>query len=203
MKPPRSGDLTPTMAVLGLVVQEPDTAAGVALRLEEQFSDARFVGNAAHNSLPSLARDGLVRLVRQGKTQSLDLYEGTPEGEAVLQAWIRESDAAPPGWRDALRGKLAFATRDSLVAVLREIRQKERDCIREFSVAHHRCSPAKAERERRAGEPLDVEAEMADLLDADELTLRGQRVQRLQGLRVHIEGLLSGLEASGGQVRDG
>lgn len=202
MRLPRSGDLTPTMAVLGLVIQEPDTAAGVALRLEAQFSGARFSGNAAHNSLPNLARDGCVRLVKMGERSSLDLYEGTPAGEAVLQTWVCESDAAPPGWRDALRGKLAFAKRENLVAVLREIRQKEEDCIREFAIAHRQLT-MKDKRERGAGEPLDLEAEMMDVLEADELTLRGQRVHRLQRLRAHVEGLLKELGMPAGSAGDG
>jgi DNA-binding PadR family transcriptional regulator len=197
MKPPRSGDLTPNMAVLGLVVQAADTAAGLALRIEQEFPDAQFSGNASHNNLPSLAKEGYVLLVKRGERPSLDLYKGTPKGETAVQTWIRESDAAPPGWRDALRGKLAFAEQETLLDVLREIREQEELCAREYAITHRRIS-SRRDQERRTGEPLDFRKRLADILDADDASLWGLRGTRLRLLREDVEGLVEEVRASRG-----
>lgn len=202
MKPTRSGDLPANMAVLGLVVQKPDTAAGVALRLEMEFPNARFADNAAHNNLPVLAKEGYVLLVKEGKRRSLDLYEGTPKGEAFVQTWICESDAAPPGWRDALRGKLAFAEQETLLEVLNEIAEQEKICVREYSAMHKRVSARRAQ-ERRAGNQPTLRKGLADVLDSDEAALWGLRGKRLRLLRGDVEGLVEDLRAAREGVGDG
>lgn len=46
-----SGDLTPRMMVLGLVIQREDTVAGVARRLADQFASARFPRSSEHKNL--------------------------------------------------------------------------------------------------------------------------------------------------------
>lgn len=194
MKPRRAGDLMPNMAVLGLVVQRPDTAAGLALRMEQEFPDAQFASNAPHNNLPFLAKEGYVLLVKRGERPSLDLYRGTPKGATAVQTWICESDAAPPGWRDALRGKLAFAEQESLLEVLQEIREQEDHCAREYATTHRRVS-SRREQERHAGEPLDFRKELTDILDADEASLLGLRVTRLRLLREDVEGLVEEIRA--------
>lgn len=178
------------MAVLGLVVEAADTAAGIAFRLQEQFPLAQFPDNAAHNNLPSLAKQGLVELVEKGKRSSLDCYRATGEGRTLLQTWVRESDAAPLAWRDALRGKLAFAERESLIAVLEEISEKEALCTREYGVAHRRVVKKRDWTRRIAGERPDWRAGLRDLLEADEATLWALQARRLQRLRENIEELL-------------
>src|SRR5450759_3173227 len=59
MPPTRTGELSASMAILCLVVQQPDTVASVGLRLTETFPHARWSRNAAHGNLPSLAKQGL------------------------------------------------------------------------------------------------------------------------------------------------
>jgi DNA-binding PadR family transcriptional regulator len=197
------GDLPPVMAVLGLPVQRPDTAAGIAFRIEEQFPRAQFADNAAHNNLPRLAEQGLAELVAKGERPSLDRYHATSEGRALLRDWVLQYDSAPVAWRDALRGKLAFAEdRDSLVAVLREIREQEELCAREYGVAHRRVLKKRDWARRHSG--MEWQARLIDILEADEARLWGLQGQRLVRLREGLEEVLMELEAGGaGRALDG
>ena len=68
------------MAILGLVVQKTDTVNGLGVRLIERFPDAQWSRSVAHNSLPSLEKQGLVRMVDRGAERALDRYEATDEG---------------------------------------------------------------------------------------------------------------------------
>jgi hypothetical protein len=49
MPPTRTGELSASMAVLCLVVEQTDTVAGVGVRLARKFPDAWWSRNAAHN----------------------------------------------------------------------------------------------------------------------------------------------------------
>lgn len=68
------------MAILGLLIQQSDTASGVTLRIEKEFRRMRWSKSIAHNTLPSLARQGFVSLAEKGAKASLDRYEVTREG---------------------------------------------------------------------------------------------------------------------------
>ena len=98
-------NITPQIAVLSLVVQEPDTVAGVSRRLKEQFPAARFPESSAHNNMRSLAATGHIRLVEEG-TEPPFSYEATVAGDELSRKWIWRS--TPPMMRDPLQGKLAF-----------------------------------------------------------------------------------------------
>ena len=109
-----SGDLTPRMMVLGLVIQQQDTVAGVGRRLADQFASARFSRSSAHKNLPSLAEKGYVRLVARAPEgeASLDRYEATPKGVELLRSWLRGA-GLPPAIRDALQCKMELVEREA------------------------------------------------------------------------------------------
>jgi hypothetical protein len=175
------------MAILGLVIQEADTAAGVGARLVERFPRARWSRSVAHNDLPSLARQGLVRVVQRGARPSLDRYEATPAGVEQFRGWLRASSMAPPMLRDALSAKLAFSQREDLPRLLEAIREEERICIAEFEAAQMRLGAARRLGQLGPANGSDWAGRVQNAVMTDEAMMWGQRAKRLQCLRQELE----------------
>jgi DNA-binding PadR family transcriptional regulator len=116
----RTGDPAPNMLTLGLVIQQADTIADVGRRLAEQFPSARFSKGTAHTNLPSLAKQGYVRLVEPGPPgePTLDRYEATPAGMQYFLQWLRRS-SLPVMVRDILQCKLEFLRPEDLAGFIR------------------------------------------------------------------------------------
>lgn len=191
-----SGDLTPRMMVLGLVIQQTDTVAGVGRRLADQFASARFPRSSAHNNIPSLAEKGYLRLVSRGPEgeASLDRYEATPEGVALLRSWLRRS-GLPPAIRDALQCKMEFLERDDLEALLEVVREEEQAYAQASDIAHLRV--LREQRSRRAREaPPDWQSRLRGIQSKDEATLWSLMSQRLERLRGELEALLAEIPAA-------
>ena len=104
--PSRKGDLTASMAILGLVVREPDTLAGIRRRLTERFPHSAWSSSVAYADLESLAKQGLVRLTEAGEKRGEDGYEATPEGATRFREWLREASEAAPALHDPTRARL-------------------------------------------------------------------------------------------------
>ncbi len=196
MPPSRTGDLSASMAVLGLVVEQPDTVASVGVRLGERFPRAHFSRNAAHNNLPSLVRQGFVRVVAEGPEPSLDRYEATSEGIVHFQKWVRGSAAVPPALRDALQGKLEFSTRDDLLGLLETVCEEEDACAREYAVAHRHANVARRFRHRLPRRQMDLSERLRGIQIVDEANLWSLMTQRLRRLREELEELLEEIEAA-------
>ena len=173
--------LTPRLLALGLVDQQPDTPAGVASRLDELFADARYARTSVYENLPSLERDGLVRVVGDARDagttvsmgtvrdgvlaveeldgeESTAVYGVTPAGADYIRAWVCGPLSVPPGVRDVLRGKVQFLRPEELPAVLRTISMEERAFSVASNLAHARLHEERLERrehtkQRRAGGP--------------------------------------------------
>jgi hypothetical protein len=199
MPPSRSGDLSASMAILGLVIQAPDTAAGVGARLVERLPRARWSRSVAHNDLPSLARQGLVRMVEAGSKPSLDRYEATQQGVDQFRDWLRASSLAPPMLRDALAAKLAFSEETDLPGLLEAIRDEERICAAEFEAAHMRLGAARRLGRLGPADGSDWEGRVRSALMTDEAMMWGQRAKRLQCLRQELEASDDELEPAGGR----
>src|SRR5579871_1764714 len=75
-------------AVLGLVIEHPDSAARLCQRLQERFRSARFTRSTAHNALTRLTHQGLVRpvLAESGGELAAERFEATARGRAYFQA---------------------------------------------------------------------------------------------------------------------
>ncbi len=176
------------MAILGLVIQEPDSIAGVGRRLVDRFPEARFARNAAHNNLPSLRRQGLVRLVDAGAQRGLDRYEVTPEGTAHFRAWMRATQATLPVLRDALRVTLEeVASEAELARSIAAIGEQERACVAEYEAAVRRLRAAERAERLRAKSSQDWRAAVQHALMSDEVTYWGFRAARLKRLREGLQ----------------
>ena len=194
-----SGDLTPRMMVLGLVVQQPDSVAGVARRLADQFASARFPKTSAHNNLPSLAAKGYVRLMAPGDKASLDRYEATAKGVELLREWLHRTEL-PPAIRDALQCKLEFLEREDLAALIQLVGDEEQAYTAAFDIAHTRVRREQRARLARGG-PRDWRVRLRGVQNKDEAMLWSLMAKRLEHLREDLEELLG--EISPGEADRG
>jgi DNA-binding PadR family transcriptional regulator len=194
MAPPRKGDLTASMAILGLVVQKTDTVNSLGARLVERFPHAQWSRSVAHNSLPSLEKQGLVRLVEHGAERALDRYEATDAGVEEFRDWLRASSAAPLALRDAVHAKLELAEEEDVPDLIAAIREEEEACAREFAAASSRLNvewQLKRLGPALGGGPAqnatDLRGRVRRALMTDEAMLWGMRARRLRRLRRELE----------------
>jgi DNA-binding PadR family transcriptional regulator len=183
--------------VLGLVIQQEDTVAGVARRLNDQFATARFPRTAAYKNLPILAQNGHVRLIAKGPPNepTLDRYGATPAGVEVLRDWLRSTEL-PPGIRDVLQCKLEFITADDLVAFIQIVREEEEAYTAAYDIAHS--AVVREQRSRRAkGRPQDWRTRLRGIQTKDTANLSGLMSKRLEHLREELEELHEEISAGG------
>jgi DNA-binding PadR family transcriptional regulator len=190
------------MMVLGLVIQQQDTAAGVGRRLADQFASARFPRSSAHNNLPSLARQGLLRVVEQGSKRSLDRYEATPQGTARFREWLRESSPEPPALRDPLHAKLELCEEEDLLGLIEVIGEEEKACQQVYAAAHGRLI-ARRHFEGTRTRDTAWAARLQGTLITDEAMMWGMRTKRLQRLREELEDIRDELQRTRGGAGDG
>ncbi|HEY2202386.1 MAG TPA: hypothetical protein VGH56_10875 [Solirubrobacteraceae bacterium] len=190
MPSPRTGDLSASKAVLGLLVEQPDTVAGVGVRLAQRFPHARWSRSAVYTNLPSLVKQQHVRLVKEGHKPALNRYEATATGVAHFRGWLRESATVPPVLRDALQGKLEFSQREDLLALIETVRQEEEACGQKYAAAHRRFRKARELSHRPTEQATDWEEMVRRVQVADEAKVWGLQVRRLQDLLEELEGLL-------------
>jgi DNA-binding PadR family transcriptional regulator len=144
----RKEEFSAGMAILGLVIQRPDTINGVKVRLAERFPTTRWSPSAPYGAMGSLAEHDYVRVAVGGAARSLDLYEATPKGIDWFRKWFDDPVEEPPALRDALRGKLEYvADEKDLQVVIEAIREQEEAC---FEMSH--AANARLDRARRRGE---------------------------------------------------
>jgi DNA-binding PadR family transcriptional regulator len=205
MAPPRKGDLTASMAILGLVVQKTDTVNSLGARLVERFPHAQWSRSVAHNSLPNLEKQGLVRMIERGAERALDRYEATDEGIDEFRDWLRTSSAAPLALRDAVHAKLELADEEDVPDLLLAIREEEEACAREFAAASSRLNVEWQLRRlgppSGAGQPssgTDLGGRVRRALMTDEAMLWGMRARRLRRLRRELEDSVDDVEEPGG-----
>lgn len=182
------------MAILGLVVQKTDTVNSLGARLVERFPHAQWSRSVAHNSLPSLEKQGLVRLIEHGAERALDRYEATDAGVEEFRDWLRASSAAPLALRDAVHAKLELAEEEDVPDLIAAIREEEEACAREFAAASSRLNvewQLKRLGPALGGGPAqsatDLRGRVRRALMTDEAMLWGMRARRLRRLRRELE----------------
>ncbi|HXA55196.1 MAG TPA: hypothetical protein VNV37_10040 [Solirubrobacteraceae bacterium] len=187
----RTVGLSAGEAVLGLVIERPDTASRLGRRLMERFHSARFTRSTGHNALGRLERAGLVRAVG-GHTPGVEpRYEATARGVEHFQAWLRACSAAAPALREELQAKIAFCAPDDLPRLIDAICAEERACARMFAAAHGRLGAAELLGSQRAG-GAERWSELAErVVLRDEAAMWGMRFKRLERLRARLEEMQS------------
>jgi hypothetical protein len=199
MQRKRTVGLSAGEAVLGLLIEQPDSASRLGQRLVERFRSAQFTRSTAHNALARLVRQGLVRAGPQAshlpdRPQGLHLaedphYEPTPLGVQHFRVWLRSCSAVAPALREELHAKVEFCDPRDLPPVIEAIRCEERACAGMFAAAQGRLSEAELLNPRQStqAEPWSALTRRAVLLD--EAAMWGMRFKRLERLRTHLEEL--------------
>lgn len=189
MPPARKGELTATMAILGLLIERPDSISGVKLRLDESFPSADWGPSIAHSSMSSLVDQGYVRPVK-GSGSSLDPYAATPDGVERFKAWLGEFSTTPPFVRDALRAKLRFiADEDDLAAVVRAIGEQEEACFEAAEAARSRLRKAIWRGQLGPARGTGWKSRLQSAMMTDEAGLWGDMGKRLKRFREDLEGV--------------
>ena len=121
-------DLPGNMAVLGIVIEQPnDTVSHIGRCLGQRFSRARFARSTAHSSLPRLADRGRVRRthLERGNDRSLDRYEATTHGIEAFRTWMFEMPSARPALREAMYGRIELCRLEDLARLIEMVRKEE------------------------------------------------------------------------------
>jgi hypothetical protein len=193
------------MAILGLLVEQSDTAAGVRVRLNEVFPRAKWPRNVVRDNMPSLLKQGFLRLVAKGSEPALDRYEATEQGMARFHAWVSQSTTLPPVLRNRLQARLRFAERDELASLIGTVRDSEAACSQECAAAHSRLKTANRLARRSKDAQSDWRLQLRLILMGDDAMLRGMMARRLQRLGDELEDLLDEESAwtASQEARDG
>jgi hypothetical protein len=199
----RTGELSASMVILGLLVEQPDTVAGVGVRLAQIFPHAQWSPNAAHGNVPSLEKQGFVRLVKRGPQPSLDRFEATPEGFLRLRQWVRTAIAMPPTLRDALQAKLEFVELDELRELIASVREAEDAYASEYAAAHGRVLGAKRPPRRGAARNPDWREKLRAIQMTDEMMLWALMAERTRRLGDELEELYEEATRSPREVESG
>lgn len=174
-------------AVLGLVIEQPDSASRLGQRLVERFRSAQFTRSTGHNALNRLARQGLVRVVAEDRALEEPRYEATPQGVEHFRAWLRASCVAAPALREELQAKVEFCTPEDLPRLIEAICAEERACASMFAAAQGRLSAAELVAPRHATDAERWSELTRRAVLRDEAAMWGMRFKRLERLRARLE----------------
>jgi DNA-binding PadR family transcriptional regulator len=180
---PAKGDLTASMAILGLLSEQSDTPSHVRARLAREFPHGRWSRSIAYNDVKNLARQGLIRRIQAGERHSEDVYEVTPEGRGALKEWVRDAAKAPPPLRDAMLLWLERSDESELPEILRVIREVEETARAEFEAAQTRLNTERALGNLGPADGSDWHGRMRDAVLSELVLICGERARRLKRLR--------------------
>jgi DNA-binding PadR family transcriptional regulator len=180
------------MAVLGLLIEEPQDAACVAQGLAERFRTARFAASTAHMTLPRLEAQGFVRRLAPGDAgdSSQGRYEATTEGIEHFRRWLRTSPGVLPALREALHARIELAQPADLESVIEITDRERRACEREYAAACGRLTEAR-QVVRLKGTNVDWSELVREVVKADEAMIWAYRAARLERLHARLEDLRS------------
>jgi DNA-binding PadR family transcriptional regulator len=184
------------MAVLGLVIEEPEDASCVAQRLSGRFRPARFAPSTAHMTLPRLEAQGYVRRVTPPDADpSQGRYEATEEGIDRFRRWLRTSPPGLPALREALHARIDMSQPDDLEQVIEIVDRERRACERECAAARGRLAEAR-QVARFKGNNIDWSAQVREVVMVDEAMIWAYRAARLERLHARLEELRGRLTES-------
>lgn len=195
-----AGKSEPQMIILGLVIQQPDTIAGVNRRLADQFPSAHFAKGAANGNLRSLADKGYVHLIERGPPgePTRDRFEATDEGRTHFLQWLHKSEV-PMRIRDVMQFKLELVEREDLPIMLRVVRELEEAAITMCDIARARVLREQRSRRVRAqrfsGEDEYLRWRVQHIRSKDGANLWSMMSQRLEQVGDELEALIDDLSS--------
>jgi DNA-binding PadR family transcriptional regulator len=184
----RTGELTASIAMLGLLVQQPDTIANLAGRLAERFPNECWSRSSVHKNMPGLVSRGLAAPTEASAGRPAEIYEATSEGFAQFRDWLRHSTEELPALRDAVRARLELAEEQDLPMLLEAIREETAICIEQYERLRGRYATECRLGRLGSGSDQEFRTRVRGALLVDEIILWGSRIKRLQRLRKELEG---------------
>lgn len=130
--------MSPQIVILAITAEEPGNVAEIQQRASDLFPSAELSKTAAHSNLPSLARKKWVKRIEKGEQDSQDRYEVTKLGLKYLKQWITRDSPMLPAVREAIHGKLEFASREQLADLIILARAEAVACQITSDDAHRR-----------------------------------------------------------------
>jgi hypothetical protein len=133
MSKPKPADLPSSMAILGVLIEDPNkTVAEVAAELGKRFARCGWDPSTAYNALPQMARSGQGRpRVRcthrtsgEGGRKAQDRYEPTSEGVLVFRDWMTAPITGAPVLREALYGRIELCHLEDLPNLITMAREE-------------------------------------------------------------------------------
>jgi hypothetical protein len=186
----RTVGLSSGEAVLGLVIEQSDSASDLGKRLVERFSSAQFTRSAVHNALKRLVGQGLVmRVERASGSQEAAHYEATSRGVLHFSTWLQESTSAAPPLREELQAKVEFCAPCELPRLIDAVCAEEEACASMFAAAQGRVSEAELIGTSRASDAERWSILTRTAMLRDEAAMWGMRFKRLERLHARLEEL--------------
>lgn len=124
-------------AALGAVIERPEHAYGLAIRLQHRLPAARITPGDLYPVLRRLDDNGLVTITRK-LGESKGIYHATQLGVAAFEDWLRTPSTALPPVRNELFVKLAVARVDNradLEAVLAQLDDAHAELLAQLTTA--------------------------------------------------------------------
>jgi DNA-binding PadR family transcriptional regulator len=171
------------MAILGLLIERPDTASRLRTRLAREYPHGRWSRSIAYNDVPTLARHGLIKQVQTGDKRSEDIYEVTPEGRAAFKEWLGDAAKAPPSVREAMLLWLEHSDESELPQILQIISEVEEGARAEFEAAQTRLNTERVLGNLGPSDGSDWRGRMRDAVLSELVLMCGERARRLKRLR--------------------
>ncbi len=181
------GDLTASIAILSLLIQQPDMPLNLRARLDREFPHGRWSRSIVHGDVPNLARMGLICRVQTGEKKSMDVYEATPKGITACKEWLRDAAKAVPPLRDAMLLWLEHSDESERPALIEALKELETDAQREFEWAQVRLNSERALGRLGPVDGSDWRGHMRDVTLSELVSVWGERVLRLKRIRRKIQ----------------
>lgn len=187
------------MLVLGLLIDEPDTASGAATRLRERFASGRFATSGVYAVTDRMLRDGLLKVVAGDEGRAAVRLEATDAGIDQFERWLSAGGDAPE-MRDPTVARLALSRDlDDVKLLVGSIEKEQEACDAEFAKVRadgivRKRSLARRRLERNS---VDHSVKVDCALLAFQATLWIARARALQTLRANLKEIVSEAEADG------
>jgi hypothetical protein len=125
------------MALLGLLMDGPDSAARLGDRFWKEYGHGNWTRSVVSNSLDGLVKNGHAELRPRAKP-AWSIYEATSYGTDFFKEWLQEAVGHPKPIREPIQVWLERSTEAELPEILRTIRALEDHARKQYQAAQVR-----------------------------------------------------------------
>lgn len=118
------GQLTASLAILSLVIEQPDSVGNLYERLEQRYHHARWVRTTGYHDVAKLERAGYLRARGEDGGAVRRVVEITEKGRAAFADRLRRATQRPAPIRDPLHPLLEHIGEDELPRLLASLNRR-------------------------------------------------------------------------------